>query len=132
MNIKTLHESLDTLRELKEQHRLAKRAATEAENKLNSFQAELSAILKDEGLDSHSYGGYSYVPKSTVFGKVNGPEAFYAWCEENNMVDEFFTDKPVGERVHSIVRDRLDSQQDLPPGVSFYNREYISVTKKGG
>lgn len=49
---------------------------------------------------------------------------FVKWAESNDP--DLIQYKERGAELNSLVRQRLDDGEPLPPGVGFYDREYIS------
>lgn len=128
MDLKELEARLDKLAELKEkQARLAKEAK-DAAKEMKQFQAELWLDMEEANLKSFGTSRGQFVRKSTTFGTIKDRQAFIEWCQEQGLDDLY---KPVEDdgRLNELVRARLDTQEELPPGVDFYTRDYISLTK---
>lgn len=124
-----LGDRLDKLAELKEREHQLKQQAKDAETERKNFEAETYELMRETKNLSVRRPGGSFSAKSTVYGHVRDPDAFQAWVEEQDMVDEFLTTKPVGQRLNEFVREALDNGADLPPGVTWYPKDYISFTR---
>lgn len=113
----------------------ARKAQTAADAKiaaadLERYEQELWERMEGVNADSRAYGDIgSFVRKSTVYGQITDRDAFVEWAKEQGLDDVVQVVEQKG-RLNEIVRDRLDTQQELPPGVSFYEKRYISHTKK--
>lgn len=129
MDLKELEARLDKLAELKDKKARLTKEAKDADNEMKRFQAELWLDMADAGMTSFGTAKGQFVRKSTTYGTIKDREAYLRWCDENGLDDLY---KPVEDdgRLNELVRARLDTQEELPPGVDFYTRDYISVTKQ--
>ena len=124
-----LHEKLAELAGLKAKYRALKDEAKAAEDHHNYQQALMFERLRDRNMLSIKTDFATYVCKSTVYGNVNDIEAFRAWCETQDLVLDFVKDAPQKQRVNELVRNALDSGEELPPGVNWYSKDYISISE---
>lgn len=95
----------------------AKAFAVEAEHRF--FER-----LEEEGVDSIKVGGTNFVKAETSYGQVQDRAAFIAWCEENKP--ELVELKERKALVNELVREHLDDGSELPPGLGFYVKQYVS------
>lgn len=118
---------LARLRALKKDTEDAAKAAKEAHDR---FQAELFADMQSTGHDSSKVDGVRFDRKSTIYGHVQDMAAFEAWCAEfPERAETFLKTSPEKARINERVREAIDNGEELPPGVGFYARDYISITQ---
>lgn len=124
-----LSERLEHLRALKEKAAELERLALQAKDDMKQFERQVWDLMADDN-DNRSarYGDYTFARKETDYGQITDREAFIAWAKENGHT-EFFEEREVKRFVNELVRDALDSGHEFPPGVGFYSRPYISITK---
>lgn len=123
----------DRLEDLARKKEQAKRLTDEADAfraEVARQEQELFEIMEAEDIRTLSTEDYTFTRKSTTYGSVEDPRAFWAWAEDTEQED-FFLPKPVGRRVNEIVRERYADGQELPPGLSSYEKPYVSITKRG-
>jgi hypothetical protein len=102
--------------------------ADDAKKRLKEYEQDLWNRSSDRntfGIKT-DLGGFSL--KSTTYGTISDFEAYKAWAEENDLADEFLKLDVESARLNELVRARLDTGQDLPPGVSYYERRYVSFS----
>jgi hypothetical protein len=116
------------LGQLKAEKKRAERVADAAKAALVVFEAKLWEDMEESGVQSMGLDSGKFVRKSTVYGQVTDLEALVTWCEENGVDDLVKTVQEKG-RLNELVRAKLDTQEELPPGVSFYESRYISHTQ---
>jgi hypothetical protein len=122
-------EKLDQLRLQKAKYRELQRQADEAKAAHDELQADVFEDMRQEGHMSYKSDKASFSRKSTLYGTVQDRDAFIEWCHENDLADEFLKEKEVAQRINEIVRGAIDNGEDLPPGLGFYARQYISITE---
>lgn len=113
---------------LRERYEESNRRTKRLKRELDEFQASLYEQMRREGVISLRTQEGLFTTKSTVYAVVQDRDAFAEWCRENDLTDELLSLKPAEQRLNEIVRERIDTKQDLPPGVGWYPREYISRT----
>lgn len=124
----TLPEKLKELARLKEAYQRLDQQAKEARREHDVFQAEVFEFMRENGLLTIKTDNGTFSCKSTIYAKVQDMEAFAVWVKEQGLEDEFLREKEVGARVNEYVRDSVATGQPLPDGVTWYPREYISVS----
>lgn len=117
------------LAELKANYKQLDEAAKQAKSSHDAYQAQLFEELRDRGVKSVSTDNGRFDCKATIYANVNDMEAFTAWADARDLTDEFVKDAPEKARLNEFVRDCIDSGQELPDGVNWYERQYISITK---
>lgn len=123
-----IHAKLAFLRRLKEISReLAERADT-AKAEMERYQAILFQEMRDERVTSLKHEGKSYAAKETIYATVQDLDAFAEWARENGLETEFLKEAAVKRLLNELVNARLNSQEELPPGLGWYAKQYISIT----
>ena len=124
-----INDRLAELDRLKEDRDHKRRIADEAEAAHRQYEANLFADLRELGLRTIRTDHAQFQRKSTVYATVTDKDELLEWAKERGLDEELFSDKPNKQALNQIVRDAIDSGQELPPGVNWYPREYISITK---
>lgn len=125
MDAATLTDDLRHLRTLKETKDDLKKRADEAERDFKQWQQHCLTRMESEDAQSHRTDGTTFSPVEKIYASVQDRSAFVAWAKAND--DELIEDKERGVLLSALVRERLDNGEELPPGVGFYTREYISM-----
>lgn len=130
MDLDELRARLDKLAELKEATALAAKAEKEARAEMKRYEANLFMDMAEAGLTNFGTDQGRFDRKSTTYGTIKDRAAFLSWCEENGVTDDFTKQVEEDGRLNELVRSCIDNGEELPPGVDFYTRDYISLTKK--
>lgn len=125
-----LSERLEHLRWLKERSSRSSQIADERAARYKEFEADTFHYMKRNGLDGVTAVGFRFEPRATVLSSVNNLDEFEDWLRTEGLEEEFLRPEPRKARLNELVRERLDNQQDFPPGVTAYAREYISITER--
>lgn len=120
----TLSQACQALRKLKEQEAKAKDKYDELKAKRERAEIELIQRMEGEEAESHKTAGVLFVPTRRPYGTVQDRQEFVKWAQEN--APELVEAKERKGLVNEIVRQRLDDGEDLPPGVGYYVKEYVS------
>lgn len=121
----TLTDDLQRLAELSDMASDADEEAKDLKRQVKELEAELIERMAEEDVDSMKTGGLNFVPSKTPYGQVNDRATFIAWCEEQGY-DELLEVKERKGLINEIARRHLDDGEPLPPGMTFYVKEYIS------
>jgi len=79
------------------------------------------------------YGVVSFHPKETYYGRVIDAEKAIEYFEKRALVDEFTESKISKSRLNELVREKMEQGEQMPDGVDFYPRRFITITRpKGG
>ena len=124
----TLGQDLERLADLKEAARVAQKAADEAKAEMEAFQQRVFERMADEDCLTHRTSKGVFSAKRTVYSSVNDSEAFEEWLEQNDLLDEFTRRTPEKGRLNELIRMCLDTRQEPPPGTTWYEKQYISVS----
>ena len=128
------------LRRLVDTRRALAKASKEKErlgNMRRRLEAEVGDILRDEmkvksyPVDlGEGYGWYRFTPNSTRYARVIDREQAIAALEERGHSRETLVTMKVREQqANELVNELLDHGQELPPGLDWYEREYVTMTK---
>lgn len=126
------------LAELREERDFAKKTSETAEGEYREYEAELFVAIEDSSLRGtveFDFGGdlgvIRFQPRSTIYGRVIDKNAALDAFENEALVDEMVAPKIEARRLNEYVRDRLETGQELPDGVGFYERKYFTISRKG-
>jgi hypothetical protein len=120
---------LAQLKLAKQNYRAAQELADQLKADHDAEQAEVFSIMRDRKLLTHKAEDASYSRKSTIYGHVQDRDAFVEWCRQNELDSDILVLKEKGQPLNELVRSRIDNGEELPPGIGFYAREYISITE---
>lgn len=127
------------LMELRERRDADKLAAERSEREYREAEAETWEAYDESPLEGAvkidlggDYGVVTFQPKETYYGRIIDRDKALEHFENRAMIDEVTEPKPVMARIHEIVRDAIDQGQQPPPGLDFYAKRYIAITRKKG
>lgn len=130
---------LRRLMEAREKRDEDKKQSEKSETDYREIEAEVHMELADGPLDRLNnidigppWGKVSFHAKSTTYGQVIDEEEAQKHFEERAMVDEVSKPKFVMARINEIVRDADENDAPMPPGISFYKKRYVQITKQKG
>lgn len=110
-----------------------------AEDEYRELEAEVWDLFEDSALKppykidlGDPWGTVRFHNRTTNYGRVIDKEAFREWLEENNLTETYTENKAVMQRVNEDVRDALEQGKTLPPGVDFYPKRFVSITREKG
>lgn len=121
----TVAEQARQLQELRDRKDADAATAKQSKEAYDRAERRFFDALDGMGVGSIKVDGVLYVPTATVYGTVQDKEAFSQWAEME--MPELLEPKPRAQLINELVRERLDTGQELPPGVGFYSREYVSA-----
>lgn len=124
----TLPERLEQLAEYKQAYQTLDQQAKEARRIHDAYQAETFEYMRENGLLTVKTDNGTFSCKSTIYSKVQDMDQFIGWVREQGLEEEFLREKEVAARLNEYVRDAVANGQSLPDGVTWYPREYISVS----
>lgn len=123
-----IQQRLAHLRRLKDLYRGLAEQADNAKADHDRYQAAIFEEMRDDRLDGVKHDGVHYIPKATVYASVQDLDAFAAWCKANDLIEEFIVDSAAKGRVNELVRRCLDNAEELPPGIGWYEKQYVAIT----
>lgn len=121
----TLAQEAKALRRMRERERVAKEKYEALKDEREAAERGLLDRMEMEETESIKCDGTLFVPTTTVYGQVNDRAEFIAWAKDNEP--ELIEAKERKALVSELVRERLDNGEELPPGVGFYAKQYISL-----
>lgn len=102
--------------------------AKKARREHDAYQAEVFEFMRENGLLTVKTDNGTFSCKSTIYSKVQDMDQFIEWAKKQGLTDEFLREKEVGARLNEYVRDAVANGAPLPDGVTWYPREYISLS----
>lgn len=131
--------SLRRLMEAREKRDADATAAKKSEAEYREVEAEIHESLTEGPVDRLNnidigppWGKVSFHAKETTYGRIIDSEKAQEYFEKRALVDEVSAPKFVMQRINEIVRELDEGSQPMPPGVDFYKRRYIQITKQKG
>jgi hypothetical protein len=123
------NERLTELARLKAVEKEKKRDAEAAKAARERFELDTFTLMDEQGLPSIKTRTHTFSAKETIYGQVQDDEAFHAWVRDQGLEEEFYRSEEVKGRINELVREAIASGTDLPPGVGWYPRKYVSATE---
>lgn len=130
---------LRRLMELRQKRDEAKTAAESAEKEYRQVETEVYEELAENPIQGtlkvdlgEPWGVVSFLGRETYFGRVVDKNAAYEYYEQRAMVDELTEPKFVMRRVNDEVRAALEQGASMPPGVDYYARRGVTITRQKG
>ena len=132
--------------ELRDERDHAKKALEQAEEDYREAEVEMYAELeklkdpndpnaKPGAIRAHlgePWGTVTFRQRETIFGRIFDEDAAQEYFEQRAMLDEVSQPKFVQKRISEIVRDCREQGVDMPPGIDYYPRRGITVTRQKG
>jgi hypothetical protein len=121
--------------EKKDAHHRLKAESDAATNEYRAGEQDVLDRMDELGLktltvDLPGIGSVRFTRrKPTVYGRVTDLDAAMDSFENSGRVDELFAPKVSPARLNEFVRECLEQGQPLPPGVDFYERPGITVSR---
>lgn len=126
------------LLELRERRDIEKKASKKSEKEYREYEAALWEELFEMGVRGtikFDFGGdlgeASFVSRATTYGKIIDAEVAMAALKAAGHGDVIYSEAVREGRLNELVRDLLESKQELPEGVDMYQRKGISISRKG-
>jgi hypothetical protein len=123
--------------ELREKRDQDKKAAERSEKAYREAEAEIWEELEESPVKGtvridlgDDLGVVTFQPKETYYGRVINQNDALDYFEERALMDEFTTPKIVMARVNEQVRQCIEQGDPIPPGLDYYAKRYISISKK--
>lgn len=128
---------LRRLVEAREKRDEAAKAARAAEQEYREIEAEVHEELSEGPMTRLNnvdlgppYGRVSFHAKETYYGRIIDKEAALEYIEDRAMLDEMTEPKIVMARVNEIVREAVEDGERVPPGMDYYARRYVQITRQ--
>lgn len=78
------------------------------------------------------WGTISFNQRETYYGRVIDDEAALEHFERRAMIEEVSAPKFVKARINEIVRDALETDGKMPPGIDYYANRGVTITRPKG
>ena len=78
------------------------------------------------------WGTVTFRQRETYYGRIIDDEAAAEYFEQRAMMDEVSQPKFVQKRISEIVRDCIEQGVEPPPGVDYYARRGVTITRQKG
>jgi len=131
-----LAEMLRSFYEKKDAHHRLKAESDAASNEYRAAEQDVLDKMDELGLknltvDLPGIGSVRFTKrKPTVYGRVTDIDAAMASFTDSGRSDELFQPKVSAARLNEYVRECLEQGVELPPGVDFYERPGVTVSRK--
>lgn len=133
-------ENLAKLRRLMEarQKRDESKAQAEVDEKeYREIEADVFEALDEGPVDrlnnidlGEPWGKVSFQARETTYGRVIDEDQAQEHFEQRQMVEEVSQPKFVMARINELVRAADESGDPMPPGLDFYKRRFVSITRQ--
>lgn len=138
-DLAALESKFRRLAELREQRDIDKETAKRSEEDYREYEAELLETLEESALRGSvefDFGGdlgkMRFQPRETLYGRIIDHEAALIAFEREAIVDEMTRPKVEARRLNEYVRGRIEAGQELPDGIDYYPRRFITISRKNG
>jgi hypothetical protein len=121
----TLGQDLVKLRKLKTEATELKRKAEAADREMKTWERHCFERMDAEESEGHRTRGALYTPVSKEYATVTDRTAFIEWAKAHD--EDLVQERERSADLNALVRRYLDDGVELPPGVGYYTRDYISV-----
>ena len=128
---------LRRLMELRERRDIDKAAAERSEKDYRAAEAEVWEAFEESPLKppykvdlGEPYGTVRFHPRETIYGRVINEHEALEHFEDRALVDEMTAPKIVMARVNEMVRELHEQGESMPPGVDFYPRRFVTITRE--
>lgn len=116
-----------------------KKTAENSEKAYREAEADVYEALSDGPTDrlpnidlGEPWGKVSFHAKETIYSRVIDEEALMEHFEQRAMVEEVTEPQFSKARLNEIARDYVEQAEKLPPGLDFYPRRFVQITRKKG
>lgn len=125
----TIGADLAKLGDLKRKAEVASKAAAKAKKEVGRFEFEVYNRMLDEGFEpgesSVKIDGVLYEPHSQPFAQVTNKKLLLEYLEGNTSI--LIAKNPSKAELNQLVREKLDNGEELPPGLSWYEKTRIGA-----
>jgi hypothetical protein len=128
---------LRRLMEAREKRDEAKKAAEESEKDYREIEAEVYDDLEESGLTGtvkidlgQPWGVVSFNTRETYFGRIIDADEALDYFDQRAMTEEVSAPKFVMKRINEEVRDRIEQGLKMPPGIDYFARRGVTITRQ--
>lgn len=125
--------------EAREKRDTDKKQAEASEKEYREIEAEVHEQLAEGPMDrlngidlGEPWGKVSFHAKETIYARVIDSEAALEHFEDRAMVEEMTQPKIVMARANELVREAKEQGASMPPGLDYYPRRFVQITKQKG
>lgn len=116
--------------ELRQVRDEANAAAAAREKEYREMEQEVWEALDASDLNPpYNIDGIKFGLGETHYGRIIDQEAALEHFESRAMTDELTRPAIQKGRLNEIVREHIEQRVPLPPGVDFYTRRYVKITR---
>lgn len=127
------------LAELRRERDIDAAAAKASESAYREYEAELLEALEDsnvKGALSFDFGGdlgeIKFQRRKTLYGRIIDKRVAMQSLLAEGLDEQMTGTKIEARRLNELVRERDESGEDLPEGIGFYEKRFISISHKSG
>lgn len=111
--------------------------AKQSEEDYRELEAEVWMALEESPLEGdikidlgEPYGVVTFGPRETYYARVLNKEDVLEHFEQRAMIDDVMTPSLSKARLNEVVRDCIDAGKEPPPGLDFYAKRGVNITRK--
>lgn len=121
----TLKDDLRVLHALRQKKDETDKAAKLAKSEYEQAERRCLERMEAEGCKGYKDGetGINFIPTETIYGQIDNREQFVEWAKENDPT--LIEERERKGLINELVRERIDNEEPLPPGVTFRPKRYI-------
>lgn len=123
--------------EAREKRDEAKVTLENAEKEYRELEAEVWEEFEESPLTGtlkidlgDGLGEVGFLAQETHFGRIIDSDAALEYFENRALVEEYTEPKITMARVNELVRDRIEQGESMPPGIDFYTRRPVKISRK--
>jgi hypothetical protein len=140
-------DDISRLRRLMELREAKDEAEKDAKAKAKEFreaEADLFEILTDPDTGDirrippvdlgEPFGRIAFQARETPFGRIipGMEQEAMDYFRERHVLEEFTEPKFAKKRLNELVRERLEDNGQMPPGIDFYHSRGVTITRQKG
>ena len=122
--------------ELRDKRDQDKKAAAASEKEYRDAETDVYEALEENPIAGTikvdlgaPWGIVSFLPRTTYFGRVVDQDQALTYYEQRAM-EEVTAPKFVMKRINDEVRDRLEQGKSMPPGIDYYAKRGVTITRQ--
>ena len=112
------------MRKFKRERERLKNSYDTSDKTFRAWERHCLERMRDSDTESHKTRGTLFSPVTKQYASVQDRGEFVEWALSNEP--ELVAYKERAAELNALVRQLLDDGEVLPPGIGFYDREYIS------